>query len=360
MKKMQTYALLLVASFGLLLSSCRGSDEPKGGNEIVKIDKKNDTAILLCTFGSTYELPQETYNAIMEDYKASYPEADIYLSYTSRTCINRVGAAINKYYAQPDLWLKAIGDAGYKVVGVQSLHVIPGEEFLSLMNTDVKKNFMIKYEKVKVAKGNCLLHSNGEEGESNDVDAVAKVLYEQFCKERTAKNEYVVLMGHGNPDNEYNHANQRYSQLEAALQKLDGGKKRIFVGTVDYGDMMFSYVRKSLSEAIGKPELNDPAKGTAQMPANNVKVHLIPLMSVAGDHAHNDMAGELEDGQSPEINPYESDHEAEYSWKLKLERLGYKTESHMKGLADFKDIRAIWKSHLDLSTAESWSEHLGE
>lgn len=360
MNKIFAYALLAVATVGFVFSSCR-RDEPKpDGNNVVKIEKKNDTALLLCTFGSTYELPQETYNKVIADYKSKYPNADIYLSYTSRTCVNRVGASIGKYYAQPDLWLKAIGNAGYKTVGVQSLHVIPGEEFLSLMNTDVKKNFMIPFANIKVAKGDCLLHSGPKDGADNDVDATAKVLYNEFCKARTAKGEYVVFMGHGNPDNEYNHANQRYSELEAALQKLDGGNKRIFVGTVDYGDMMFSYIRASLAKAVNKPDLNNPAKGTAQMPANNVKVHLIPLMSVAGDHAHNDMAGDLEEGQDANVNPYENDHEAEYSWKLKLNRLGYTTECYMIGLADFKSLRDLWMSHLDLSTAESWNEHLGE
>lgn len=50
----------------------------------------------------------------------------------------RVEASTGIARYELDQWLKAIGDAGYKRVAVQSLHVIPGEEYLSLMNTDVK------------------------------------------------------------------------------------------------------------------------------------------------------------------------------------------------------------------------------
>jgi len=339
--------------------SCSKENPGDGIQNPVQINKKHDTAILLCTFGSTYELPQTTFDAIIKDYENKYPDADIYLSFTSRTCVSRVGAKIGKYYAQPDLWLRAIGDAGYKKVGVQSLHVIPGEEYLSLMNTDVKKNFMIPFSNIQVAKGACLLDS-----EEDDIKATAQVLFDEFCKDKVAKGEYVIFMGHGNPDKEYNHANQRYSQLEKILQSLDGGKKRIFVGTVDYGDMMFSYIRKELALSTNNPQADHKSNGKAQQKNNGIILHLAPLMSIAGDHAHNDMAGDLEDNQTiAEVDPYENDHEAEFSWKLKLRKLGYTVEDqncHMIGLGDYANIRKIWMSHLDMNTAESWNEHLGE
>ncbi|PID94565.1 MAG: cobalt chelatase [Bacteroidales bacterium] len=358
MKRFYYLCMTVLVVVTMSMTSC-GGDAPDTDRNPVKVDKKHDVAILLCTFGSTYELPQATYSKIIADYTNAYPEADIYMSFTSRTCVSRVGAKIGKYYAQPDLWLKAIGEAGYKTVGVQSLHVIPGEEYLSLMNTDVKKNFMASiYPNVRVAKGACLLDT-----EDSDIEETAKVLFDEFCKEKVEKGEFVIFTGHGNPDKEYTHANLRYSQLQEALQKLDGGKKRIFVGTVDYGDMMFSYLRKELAAAAGKPELDNKANGTTQQPSNGIVVHLAPLMSVAGDHAHNDMAGDLEDGQTMEsVDPYEPDHEAEYSWKLKLRKLGYTVNDencHMIGLADYEGLRKIWMKHLDMSTAESWNEHLG-
>lgn len=336
--KFLTWAL---AAFALTFAvSCSDDDNENVERTPVEINKTSDTAILLCTFGSTFPDPQTTYSNIVAAYQAAYPDADVYLSFTSRTCVSRVGAATGNYYAYPEQWLKAIGEAGYKTVGVQSLHVIPGEEYLNLMNYDVKKTFMTNYPDVQVAKGGCLLV------EEEDVEAVAEVLYEQFCKEILAQGAYICFTGHGNPDKEYNHANNRYSELEAALQALDNNQKRIFVGTVDYGDMMFSYIREQLKENV----------------PDGATIHLAPVMSIAGDHAHNDMAGDLEEGQSlNDVDPYEDDHEAEFSWKMKLRALGYNVTDetcHMVGLGDYSALRSIWLGHLDMEDTESWNEHL--
>lgn len=353
LKNLLTLSIILSVGF---FSAC--SDDDNNGNDTksaVVIDKKNETALLLCSFGSTYEQPQATYDKIVADYKAAYPNTDIYMSFTSRTIVSRVYAQIGKAYAQPDLWLNAIGKAGYKKVYVQSLHIIPGEEYLSLMNTDVKKNFMIPYPDVVVAKSACLLETE------DDVDAVAQILYNNY-KARLDKGEVVALMGHGNPDTEYTHANERYAQLETALQELSG-EKNIFVGTVDWGDKMFSHIRdevKAFATRTGK-EYKD------------VTISLAPLMSIAGDHAQNDLLGGLEDGQTMDkVNPDEDDWEAEYSWKLKLEKLGFTISEdgtdidsdkfNVVGLGDYGTIRTIWLNHMKeaIENETSWNEHLGE
>lgn len=353
LKNLLTLSIILSVGF---FSAC--SDDDNNGNDTksaVVIDKKNETALLLCSFGSTYEQPQATYDKIVADYKAAYPNTDIYVSFTSRTIVSRVYAQIGKAYAQPDLWLNAIGKAGYKKVYVQSLHIIPGEEYLSLMNTDVKKNFMIPYLDVVVAKSACLLETE------DDVDAVAQILYNNY-KARLDKGEVVALMGHGNPDTEYTHANERYAQLETALQELSG-EKNIFVGTVDWGDKMFSHIRdevKAFATRTGK-EYKD------------VTISLAPLMSIAGDHAQNDLLGGLEDGQTMDkVNPDEDDWEAEYSWKLKLEKLGFTISEdgtnidsdkfNVVGLGDYGTIRTIWLNHMKeaIENETSWNEHLGE
>jgi sirohydrochlorin cobaltochelatase len=356
LKNLLTLSIILSVGF---FSAC--SDDDNNGNDTksaVVIDKKNETALLLCSFGSTYEQPQATYDKIVADYKAAYPNTDIYMSFTSRTIVSRVYAQIGKAYAQPDLWLNAIGKAGYKKVYVQSLHIIPGEEYLSLMNTDVKKNFMIPYPDVVVAKSACLLETE------DDVDAVAQILYNNY-KARLDKGEVVALMGHGNPDTEYTHANERYAQLETALQELSG-EKNIFVGTVDWGDQMFTHVRNEIKAFAER-------KGIAETDYSKITVSLAPLMSIAGDHAQNDLLGDLEDGQTMDrVNPDENDHEAEYSWKLKLEKLGFTISEdgtnidpdkfNVVGLGDYSAVRTIWLNHMKeaIENETSWNEHLGE
>jgi sirohydrochlorin cobaltochelatase len=347
-------ALTLILSVGFF-SACSGDDDDNDNRSPVAIVKKNDTALLLCSFGSTYEQPQATYDQIIKDYQAVYPNTDIYMSFTSGTIVSRVYAQIGKAYAQPDVWLKEIGNAGYKNVYVQSLHIIPGEEYLGLMNNDVKKKFMIPFPNVVVAKSACLLETE------EDVEDVAEILY-TYYKSSLDNGEVVALMGHGNPDTEYTHANQRYEQLEAALQRLSS-EKNIFVGTVDWGNKMFSHIRE---EIIDFAERNNKEY-------SQVTINLAPLMSIAGDHAQNDLLGDLEDGQEyDDIDPLEDDWEAEFSWKLKLEKLGFTisdkgtntdgADFNVVGLADHKDIRTIWLNHMKeaIEKAESWNEHLGE
>ena len=356
LKNLLTFSMIL--SIGFFSACSNDNEDEKDDRNAVVINKKNETALLLCSFGSTYEQPQATYDQIIKDYQAAFPNTDIYMSFTSRTIISRVYAQIGKAYSQPDLWLSAIGKAGYKNVYIQSLHIIPGEEYLSLMNTDVKKNFMIPFPNVKVAKSSCLLETE------EDVDAVAQILY-KYYKNRLDAGEVVALMGHGNPDTEYTHANERYAQLETALQNLSG-EKNIFVGTVDWGSKMFSYIRTEIEAFATR-------KGITKENYKKITVSLAPLMSIAGDHAQNDLLGGLEDGPSwDKINPEEPDHEAEYSWKLKLEKLGFTIGAdgtnidpkhfNVVGLGDHSAIRTIWLNHMKhaVKNATSWNEHLGE
>ncbi|WP_303011111.1 sirohydrochlorin cobaltochelatase [uncultured Bacteroides sp.] len=323
--------------------------------EIVARSKTSNTAVLLCTFGSTFQESIKTYDAIIADYKAAFPNTDVYLSFTSRTCVNRVKSETGVDRYQPDLWLDAIGKAGYERLAVQSLHVIPGEEYLSLMNTDVKKNFMIAaYPSVKVLKGENLLASQ------EDVDEVADILYESYKDVLKDKKNVLLFVGHGNPDVNYSHANEQYTNLETAMLELaDNGN--VFVGTVDYGSMLFypelekedptpadeeiadTYIYKKLRNYCSKNDLNP----------SDITVHLTSIMSIAGDHAHNDLWG-LEDDDS-KVN--EATPRSDYSWRLKLTNMGFtidQTESHhgsvdnctIKGLGDYADIRSIWLSHL--------------
>ena len=71
-------------------------------------------------------------------------------------------------------------------------------------------------------------------------------------------------------------------------------------------------------------------------------VYLHPLMAIAGDHAHNDMAG---DSKAP-ANLDENDEEV--SWKAFFSAAGYtcnNSTSLLKGLLELEDIRALWMQH---------------
>ena len=135
-------------------------------------------------------------------------------------------------------------------------------------------------------------------------------------------------MGHGNPD-KYDtfKANIRYVQLEEELQKLN---PNYFVGTVD----MEGNFKQDVLARMREKNINDG------------EIYLHALMSIAGDHAHNDMAGEGDEYWSHPMNP---EHE-ENSWLEFFKHAGYtpivpKVNNHPLGLLELEGIRNVWVNH---------------
>ena len=352
MKNFKFYlmAALVAATTCTGFTSCSDDDDAEStvnpATRVVAETKKYDTAILLCTFGSTYNESLDVYNEIIADFRKQFPQTDIYMSFTSRTCIGRAEASTGEARYKLDQWLKAIGDAGYTRVAVQSLHVIPGEEYLSLMNTDIKKNFMIDwYPHIDVLKGANLLSTD------DDTDEVAQVLYNHYKDKLAEKKNIVLLMGHGNPDVNYN-ANTKYSEVQTALHTL-ATNKNIFVGTVDYGEMLF-WPKEEEEKAVDRIPVVPAAQMIADYPGciysqvmkycqdnnlepNEVNVYLAPFMSIAGDHAHNDLWGIEAIAENKGLDKVELNTN-EYSWRERLEKAGFKVdrtfEAHPVGQAD--------------------------
>lgn len=374
-------ALLVATAIGF--SSCSDDDDEESTENPALPDviakKKHDTAILLCSFGSTYHEATHVYDEIVDDFEAAFPDADVFLSFSSNTCIIRLEATRDESYYHVDQWLNAIADAGYSKVAVQSLHVIPGEEYLSLMNTTVKKEFMIrdyaKHPNIKILKSANLLDSE------DDTKEVAEILYKHYSSNINSnekdidvlndKHNLLLLMGHGNPNDSYN-ANQKYSDIETAIQALSA-HNNVLVGTVDYGKMLFWPYEEKNGEVIVGAEANAEsiyAKlmaycKTNSLEAKDVTVYLAPFMSIAGDHAHNDLWGieALAEGDKELDNATPNNVEA--SWRERILKMGFKIgdkEVHPSGqydadhgiesgcgvraLGDYAAIRKIWVSHL--------------
>ena len=72
--------LLLAASLfasSAVFTSCDDGDDDNTANpaeEVVKTSKKHDTAILLCTFGSTFKESIKTYDATLADFQNAFPD----------------------------------------------------------------------------------------------------------------------------------------------------------------------------------------------------------------------------------------------------------------------------------------------
>jgi len=299
--------------------------------------KQHDKAILLVAFGSTWEQAFDAFDMTIDAYKTAFPNYDIFLSYSSAICINRAAAGENgvtrNYYAPP-FWLNAFAADGvqYKEIVVQSLQVIPGEEYTRVINyiKDFANNANGDLDDSYLATVTLKLGVPLLQDAEADVNLVAKELndlYSTYAAQGT-----VAFMGHGNPD-EYDtyKANVRYTQLEEALQKYN---KNYFVGTVD---MMENF------------KTNVWARMTAAGITSG-KVFLHPLMSINGDHGHNDMGGDdddnWEDGKG--FTPNEEGEVEDTSWKMYFQHLGYECNDNTVlpyGLLELPTIRSVWMKH---------------
>ena len=78
---------------------------------------------------------------------------------------------------------------------------------------------------------------------------------------------------------------------------------------------------------------------------NSGKVYLHALMSIAGDHAHNDMAGEGDEYWDPEEEESEDN-----SWFEFFSHKGYNVTvpvsgKHPQGLLELSGVLNVWISH---------------
>ena len=357
MKKIKTFMLAVVALAltAPVFTACSSDDDNTKENIISefsvndqkvaaqKAKSKKNTAVLLVAFGSTWNNAFLAFDKTVTAYEQAFPEADVYISFSSDICINRAsvgentddnGKIVKRDYYEPRYLLHAIGAAKYSKIYVQSLQVIPGEEFAAVV-ASVKKfmnngyigdahlddDYLAKLAKDEAIFLGMPLLNNPDV----DVPEVAKQLNALYSSE--AQQGVVAFMGHGNPDTyDTFKANVRYEQLEEELQKLNSN---YFVGTVDMPDNYKQDVWARMQD-----------KGI-----KNGKVYLHALMSIAGDHAHNDMAGEGDEYWTP-MAPESED----VSWFEFFSHMGYDaivpvTNKHPLGLLELPGVLNVWINH---------------
>ena len=298
--------------------------------------KKHDKAILLVAFGSTWDQAYDAFDTTIDAYKAAFGDYDVFLSYSSAICINRAAAGENtepRYYYAPPFWLNAFADEGvqYDEIVVQSLQVIPGEEYTRVINyiKDFANNANGDLDDDYLAGVTLKLGVPLLQSKENDVPAVAKELNALYSDK--AAEGVVAFMGHGNPDSYDTYkANVRYTDLEEALQTYS---KNYFVGTVDM---------------MGNFKTNVWARMTAAGITSG-KVYCHPLMSIDGDHGHNDMAGDDDENWDGEkFTPNEEGEVEDTSWKMYFQHLGYECNDDTMlpfGLLELPTVRQVWMNH---------------
>lgn len=354
MKKIKSLMLAMITlmTAAVCLTACSSDDDNNSTSQhekyqqavtnTVKAQKKHNKAILLVAFGSTWQQAYDAFDATVAETKKQFPDYDVYLSFSSVICINRAAAGENvaarNFYA-PSFWLNAFAEKGiqYSEIVIQSLQVIPGEEYKNVRDSYIK-NFANNFygdlddsylSKVKIYLGTPLM------AEDEDVDKLADALY-NITKNTDGT---IAYMGHGNPENyDYFGANIRYLELEEALQEKAANK--YYVGTVD----MPENYKTNVLERMQK----NGVKGG--------KLTLFPLMSIAGDHAHNDMAGD-DDAWN---NGYKLNDEGEVedtSWKCFFSHYGYTCDNstcEVKGLLEYPTVRQLWLNHIKRAITDDY------
>ena len=270
---------------------------------------KEDPAILLVVFGTSYPEAQAAYENIERVYREEFPQAEVRIAFTSDYIRRKLLDRDNVTIDNPLTALAHLNDEGYTDVVVQSLHVIPGEEFHDLANiVESVRGIEGKFGFRNLVLGEPLL--------MNFVDYrnVSRALASQFeqnttgtertphSSPRDAGQMAVIYMGHGTEHS----ANSAYSQMANILAE---DHENVFLGTVE-GYPGYDEVLASLNESGVK------------------KARLIPFMVVAGDHALNDLTG----------------NESE-SWKSMLEKEGFEIDYNLLGMGENDGIVEIFVGH---------------
>lgn len=288
MKKISSYAMCKLYSvcgsdsfFDVTRELCSGG--------IKKTDIKK--AILVVSFGTSYEnTRKKTIGAVENKISKAFSEFNVFRAFTSGIIIKK----LKKNSIHIDTVSEALAKLalmGYTEVYCQPTHIMPGEEYDNMCR-DVA-SFKDAFSVLKI--GRPLLSQT--EDYSDFIDAVHSDL-------KTDNKTAVVYMGHGTT----HWANCAYPALQFWFGKRNFAN--VFVGTVE-----------------GYPTIDDVVEQLKK--ENYHKVVLMPLMLVAGDHAHNDMAGDEED-----------------SWNKILSNEGYAVQIRLKGLGEYPHIQDMYVKHL--------------
>jgi sirohydrochlorin cobaltochelatase len=282
-------------AFRLILSVCLALALalPHAAHAGSKAQPPDKRGILLVAFGTSVPEAAQAIDALKQQAEAAFPGMSVRMAYSSKIIRDKIaGQGIVK--RSPAQALADMAAEGFTGVAVQSLQAIPGREYSDIKATAEAFQAMPKGIR-KVTVGRPLLY--GHEDIAKAAEAILRSL------PRHKKGEAVLLMGHGTD----HPANAAYAALQLALWKHD---RSVFIATVEG--------TPGLDEVI--PALKRQGVRTA---------HLVPLMSVAGDHARNDMAGKEGD-----------------SWASKLKAADIASKADLVGLGSRPAVAGLWIDHL--------------
>ena len=248
-------------------------------------------ALLIASFGTTVPQAARELAALEAALAAAAPGWTMARAYTSGM-VRRILAGRGQPVDSVAGALSRLKAAGVEEVFVQPTHFLCGVEYdkLEAEAGAAASGF------ARLRVGRPLLDGTAA------VRQLAGILAGLYSAQ---EGQAVVLMGHGTTAG----ANLVYPAMQAVFDLA--GRPDIRVGTVE-GWPTLAEVRSWLR---ARPEIR--------------KVHLAPLMLVAGDHILHDMAGDSPD-----------------SWQSVLAADGYRTDCTLQGLAAEEAVRQLYADRL--------------
>lgn len=252
--------------------------------------------IVLAFFGSSNPAVQAHIEAFAQQVRAAYPKAVVTLAYTSQ----RARAALRQRGVDAPSVAEVLArmpDQGVHEAMVQSMHVMPGYEYQDLQAVAAALSNLPK-GLGKVQVGAPLL------GNAQVLDAAAQALLQEIPGR--AADEAVLFVGHGTDHS----GGLAYPALQYALSERD---PLAFVTVL--GDGKFA-----------GPEVPSGERTLEQLRKAGVKkVHLVPLLMVAGVHMKDDIMGKEED-----------------SWASRLRAAGFTVAEVRRGLLETPAARELF------------------
>lgn len=288
-------------------------------------------AILIVAVGAATSQGQNGLAAFRLRVEAAFPDLPVRLALASE----RVRSRLARQGKKSDSVEKALLKLHYEKfshVAVQPLYSLAGVEYEEIARTVA--DFRLHCPDLNIVVGRPLLacpgaaahivHQAGNQVEnrtgnlaacadnssannSSEVESIASALLNSLPLERKP-DEPIIWMGHGS---RYA-ADDAYAMLAKALRRRD---PLAFVATMDGAvnlDSVLQFIRADRNSLDLAPQ-----------------VWLLPLLSIIGRHALEDMAGDNPD-----------------SWKSLLEARGFRVRVVLAGLAENEAIAAMWIQRL--------------
>ncbi|MDL2317273.1 sirohydrochlorin cobaltochelatase [Desulfovibrio sp. OttesenSCG-928-A18] len=255
--------------------------------------QRRKTGILLAAFGSASLSGEKALVAFAERTRRSFPDIPVRWAYTSDRMRSRLAAAGKKTDSVKKALIR-MGFERYTHVAVQSLHLIPGFEYEALL--EESQSARLQGGPRHISVGMPLLHTE------EDVTRAVKALIAHLPGERQA-GEHVLCVGHGT----WHTGAASYGALARRLEAVDPA---IRIGTLS-GSHSVEHILSGLERTGEK------------------RVWLLPLLSIVGKHAEEDIAGTKAE-----------------SWRTRLEGEGFNCIPVLRGTVEYEGFARIWLSHL--------------